>query len=68
MVRRLMMSAVALACLGLAIGLFAPADASFFCTGGVGLALMFGGLLLAFRAQRTAGEDPEDRAFATGTR
>lgn len=64
MVRRLMMAAVALAGLGLAIALFAPADASFFCTGGVGLALMFCGLLLAYKAQRMAGEDPEDRAFA----
>lgn len=59
-----MMAAVALAGLGLALVLFCPAGPSFFCTGGLGLALMFGGLLLAFRAQRLSGEDPEDRAFA----
>lgn len=65
MVRRLMMAAVALACLGLALVLFCPADASVFCLGGLGLALMFAGLLLAYRAQRlSGGEDPEDRAFA----
>lgn len=63
-VRRLISAAVALACLGLALVLFCPADASVFCLGGLGLALMFAGLLLAYRAQRLSGEDPEDRAFA----
>lgn len=60
----MIMAAVALAALGLALVLFCPADASVFCLGGLGLALMFAGLLLAFRAQRLSGEDPEDRAFA----
>jgi hypothetical protein len=63
-VRRLVSAAVALAGLGLALVLFCPADASYFCTGGIGLGLMFGGLLLAFKAQKLSGEDPEDRAFA----
>lgn len=64
MVRRLVSAAVALAGLGLALVLFCPADGSFFVTGGIGLGLMFCALLLAFRAQKLAGEDPEDRAFA----
>lgn len=63
-VKRLIMAAVALACLGLALVLFCPGDASFLCTGSVGLALMLCALLLAFRAQKLSGEDPEDRAFA----
>lgn len=63
-VRRLISAAVALALLGLALVLFCPGDASFLCTGSVGLALMLCALLLAFRAQKLAQEDPEDRAFA----
>jgi hypothetical protein len=60
----LVSAAVALALLGLALALFCPADGSFFVTGGLGMGLMFGALLLAFRAKKLAQEDPEDRAFA----
>lgn len=63
MVRRLIVAAVSLACLGLALVLVCPAGPAFFCAGGVGLALMFAAILLAVRAQRLSGEDPEDRAF-----
>jgi hypothetical protein len=58
------MAAVALACLGLVIVLACPSGPGIFCAAGLGLALMFGALLLALRAQKLAEEDPEDRAFA----
>ena len=66
MVRRLIVAAVCLACLGLALVFACPAGPAFFVAGGVGLGLMFAAVLLGLKAQRLAVavlEDPEDKAF-----